>query len=871
MKLGLLSFLLCFLIIINSCSTLKKPDERVSQLAWSSSDPLSVAYQKRREQYKKGNLVINPSFENGRIFTETSVNEFKLEGWDRVGQNVTWVEQASGPNAPKEVNTGRYAIKIVRKRASELDEAEGIISNFIPVIPGNYYFTYNIRLKNILNNKHRLGVQLYDAIVVKILFFDQYKEPIEPGYMNPVSGALIDNSDKSYSFSNYQRIDEFPWGLVRARSYNYPFSEGDVPDKTRYVRLFFGLKGTGTMWLDDVDYHFSKWNFTTLERFKPYFSRKLTVTEKITPTPKVVQKISEITYFDPDRSKPHLPIIILPPNPSPVEQTAAQILQKKIIGVLKKVDRGQKYEVFDVKILENEFNLQAISEASLIFSIGRNKAYEKFQPDLPLASIRNKQQGYIIKAHKIGDSHIVFLFGETALANFYAATTAIQLFENEKCVYHNTSVIDFPDFLNRSFAFKYWKNEIELQTDLQALEQMQLYKLNKVYFGYHRFKKNWYQIDALYRHGVKKAGKICKDRGGMHLAVMVNPYSHLPFEASVEKLSDQMRYTWTHSSPESFRLLKKAFKIGLDAGADTIMLLADDFVPHPGNNRQDYSLYTAEDEKRFINLQNAHAHLINNLKKWIDKDYPGTQFEFCPPWYSNEHIDRSEGKAEGYFQDLVAQIPRKVAIIWTGPTIRSLSVDMADLLRYRSLIDRWPMIWDNTLYARNLETKRYGGYTTYYPGKVRMCNLFEPYDTYRPNDFQAYNHGRRMYTNGNANSEIYKVKYATVADYEWNTTAYNPELSLWKALSKSYGTVGAKEILSFNDIYYGLYEICLRMETEGVNDEDLQKGKALLNQLENSLLKISTILPSQTKLYKELKEFRVRQKKRLENLSLTTN
>ena len=155
-----------------------------------------------------------------------------------------------------------------------------------------------------------------------------------------------------------------------------------------------------------------------------------------------------------------------------------------------------------------------------------------------------------------------------------------------------------------------------------------------------------------------------------------------------------------------------------------------------------------EDKNQFVNLQNAQAHLINKLKQWIDTDYPDTRFEFCPPWYSNEHIDRSDGKAEVYLKELTFQIPQDVAVIWTGPTIRSLSIDMADLHRYKSLIGRWPMIWDNTLYARNLETKRYGGYTTYYPGKVRMCNLFEPYDTYKPKDFQRYNHGRQMYTNG---------------------------------------------------------------------------------------------------------------------------
>ncbi|MBT8373165.1 MAG: beta-N-acetylglucosaminidase domain-containing protein [Deltaproteobacteria bacterium] len=828
---------------------------------------MSITYEKRLGQFEKGNLVTNPSFENGRILTEASGSTFALRGWDKVGQNVTWVEQASGPDAINEVNTGRYAVKIVRKKADEFDEAEGIISKFIPVIPGNYYFTYNIRLKDILNNKYRLGVQLYDAVVVKVLFFDQDKNPIEPGYINPVSGTLIDNSDKGYSFSNYWRIDDFPWGSVRARSYNYPFSEGDLPERTRYVRLFLGLKGTGTMWLDDVDYRFSKWNFTTLERFKPYFDKQLTLAERIIPTPKRFQKVSDVTYYDSRRPNLPLPVIVLPPNPAPAERTAAQILQKKIRAVLDKVTHAQKDKEIKIQVLENDLNFNDIFNAQLVFSIGKSEAYQKVQPDLPLQSIRNKQQGYIIQAQKVGNAHIVFLIGETSLANYYAATTAIQLFENDECVYHNATIVDYPDFLERSFAFSNWKNEKKLQTDLQALERMSLYKMNKVYFGYNRAKKNWYQMDALYLKGVKEAGKVCRQRGGMSLAVMVNPYSHFPFEASVDKLSDQTRNIWTHSSPESFRLLKEVYKTGLDAGADTVMLLSDDFVPHRGNNPQNYSLYTAEDTTRFINLQNAQAHIINNLKIWIDNHYPGIRIEFCPPWYTNEHIDRSEGQAERYFLELSAQIPRDVAIIWTGPTIRSLSVDMADLFRYRSLIGRWPMIWDNTLYARNLETKRYGGYTTYYPDKVRMCNLFEPYDTYRPNEFQDYNHGRRMYTNLNVHSEVNRLKYATVADYEWNTDAYNPELALWKVLCSKYGPAGAKALLHYNDAYYGVYEMCLRMEIEGVNDEYIKKGKVYLAHLDNSLRSISKTLHPQKRLLGELVKLRDRQKRRIEKLS----
>ena len=236
----------------------------------------------------------------------------------------------------------------------------------------------------------------------------------------------------------------------------------------------------------------------------------------------------------------------------------------------------------------------------------------------------------------------------------------------------------------------------------------------------------------------------------MSLGIMVNPYSHFEMWQAEDALSHQARYTWTHAGAESIETLQHVFRLGLEAGADTIMLRADDFVPHEGRNRMNFSLYTPEDRERFVNLQNAQAHVINRLKAWIDRDYPGTRFEFCPPWYLNEFIDRSGGKAEVYMKELAALIPQAIAIIWTGPTVRSLSIDMADLRRYRDLIGRWPMLWDNTLYARNLETDVYGGYTTYYPGKVAMCSLFEPLDADFPAAFHELNDGRHMYVNGSS-------------------------------------------------------------------------------------------------------------------------
>jgi len=858
----------CSFLILNACATIKKTQKKTHRPSpWSTSDPLSIPYDTRFEQFEKGNLVKNPSFETGGIRAGDPANTFILEGWQKVGQNVDWVTQKSELYAVKEVSGGRHSVKIARPKAAELDEAEGIISDYIPVIPGNYYFTYRIRLKDIESNKYRLGVQLYDAVVIKVLFFDEHRQPVDPGYLNPVTGTLIDNSDKSYSFSNYWRIDDFPWGTVRGRSYNYPFTEGDVPDRTRFVRLFFGLKGTGTLWLDDIDYRYSKWNFTALERVKPFFARQLTLEEKIIPTPKSLQWVSDVIYYDAGIPRSLLPVIVLPENPAPAERTAAKILQKQISAILNKFISAKNQHGIKVRVLEKDLHLKNIFRAKLILSIGRNRIYDEVQPDLPLQSISNKQQGYIIKAEQIGNSHVVFLWGETPTGNFNAAATAVQLFENDECIYHNATVIDYPDFLGRSYVFKNWENKKELQNDLAAVERMSLYKLNKVYFGYNRSKKNWHQIDPLYREGVKAAGRVFNEGGVMSLAVMVNPYLHFAMGQSAEELSDQLRYTWTHSSPESFKMLQDVYRIGLEAGADTVMLLSDDFVPHIGKNRQNYALYTWKDKNQFVNLQNAQAHLINKLKQWLDADYPVTRFEFCPPWYSNEHIDRSDGKAEIYFKELTFQIPQDVVVIWTGPTIRSLSIDRADLQRYKSLIGRWPMIWDNTLYARNLETKRYGGYTTYYPGKVKMCNLFEPYDTYTPEDFQQYNHGRQMYTNGSADSEVYKIKYATVADYEWNTAAYNPELSLWKVLCRTYGPAVAEKLIRFSDAYYGIYGICLRMELDGAKNEYVINGQKFLTDLDIFLLGISRALPKNQPLLNELKKFRGKQKTRFEKLS----
>ncbi|MEE4265830.1 MAG: beta-N-acetylglucosaminidase domain-containing protein, partial [Desulfobacteraceae bacterium] len=226
-----------------------------------------------------------------------------------------------------------------------------------------------------------------------------------------------------------------------------------------------------------------------------------------------------------------------------------------------------------------------------------------------------------------------------------------------------------------------------------------------------------------------------------------------------------------------------------------------------------------------------------------------------------------EGRAEAYFEDLVARIPEDIAILWTGPTVRSLTVDKADLKRFRELIGRDPLFWDNTLYARSLEVNRYGGYTTHYPGKVRMCNLFEPFDTYKPSDFQRFNHGAGMYVNGALSGEVYQIKYATVADYLWNPSAYDPERSLWKVLCRDYGVPVARQIIIFNDAYYTFYGTCRRMELEGVDAARIRQGTRQLKHLEKQLQQLIDRMDANHPLVKELSRYCEKQRQRFAKLS----
>jgi hypothetical protein len=55
------------------------------------------------------------------------------------------------------------------------------------------------------------------------------------------------------------------------------------------------------MWIDNVVYRYSKWNFSTLERMQAVSDRRLSPADRIIPTPKSLKPLNDVVYFDPQR------------------------------------------------------------------------------------------------------------------------------------------------------------------------------------------------------------------------------------------------------------------------------------------------------------------------------------------------------------------------------------------------------------------------------------------------------------------------------------------------------------------------------------------------------------------------------------------
>ncbi len=428
---GIPIFLL-LLLTLNAC----RDDDAalLNQSLWTSANSLQIPYHIRQNTLKQGNLIMNASFESGRLFYENGkVRSFDLDGWKRIGENVEWVNIQMNSYNSDEAFEGVHAIKVHRSLAHETEEeGEGIESNFIKVIPGKYELRLMLRLEDILPTKNRLGTKTYDAVSIELHYFDKNKLPVEGKMFNPKTGKYIDNSFKALSLANFWEIEEMPWSEIIGQSCYEQIIDGDVPAETRYIKVFIGLKGTGTLWVDKVDLHYSNRNFSFIERCKPFLDT-VQALDLINPAPKkLIEKQKIMLASEGDTAAPVFNLFF--DNVSGDFQVACKsALQEKM----------EAWNMNAAPFMTSDMQAEK-PRVNLHF-------YLLTEAEAQKADIR--KEGYRIQTLESEIPTIKIQAG-TASGLEYALHTLLQLMHREQPIMQGADVVDYPDISGRGIILE---------------------------------------------------------------------------------------------------------------------------------------------------------------------------------------------------------------------------------------------------------------------------------------------------------------------------------------------------------------------------------------------------------------------------------
>jgi hypothetical protein len=802
-------------VLCSTCS--KKPVPAQTTINWVSQDPLSIPYRIRLQKFEKGNLVRNSSFESGKnLIVDSTGVTYRIDGWQKIGNQVFWVNvELDSIYDIDEASDSIRAVKIHRTVANETDDpGEGIMSDFIKVIPGNYDLSFHIRLNNVSPNRGRLGTRIFDAINIRLLFYDKNKIEITSKAYDPCRKIYIDNSFKGYAFSNFYEIDDLPWSEVIGKSFNVPCTDGDIPDEARYVKIFLGLKGSGTMWIDKVDFRYSEENFSLLERMEKLMDTTLLKQQIIIPQPKKVKKLASIPYFNPKRAPYAVPLICIPENSSVETRQSAILLKLRMEELFKKIVREPvKYNQIRIvtQITADEFG-----NTRLLFSVGNTILFKRFHEILPVNEIAGREQGYFI--YTTPDlSNIVFLYGNEPAGELYAAASAVQLFDNKKLIFHNAQIIDYPDFLQRNIR----TNPFSLKEDIASgfYKQLLMNKINGVYFLINTIQEKNKLNDL---HKIMRILPDYDDLLSYSIFLEVGELS-----SGLEKANESPNILSSGSLKEYLDMIDGTAKI----------IISPDYGPDK----------EAADINPSYDAIEKYAGLIRESANLTARNHFPGGVACVPVWRNNEEMNRSRGKAEIYVSEMRDQLPDNIRFLWNGCNWNGYHTSNADLFRIKSIIGSNPVWLDNSMMYDDVIPE-----TEIHPGKLNLYNLFKPFNNHDIRKLFDNLDTTQVYVNFYPASELDIIRLYTVSDFLWNTKDYDPDVSLWKILNLRYGSACARELVLFADIYATLLRLSVEFKDPVHRQRLIRKAGPLQENLHLHLEAIKEILGRKHRLIKEL-------------------
>ena len=803
-------FMMMLALLWTSCA--KEDKATINKAAWSSRDPLNIPLNRRMSELEAGNMVLNPSFERGRFFND-QFNTFELPGWTEIGNATVWVDTRKEGHHASEVNSGNHAIKISREVSDEVvQQGAGMLSDFIKVIPGNYRLHYSLRVKGLSPYAGRLGSRLQDALNVRIYYYDKNKIRIGGAAKDPVNGIRFDNEFKALPFSGYWKIDSLGWMRTRGISHKFPFADGDLPENPRYIRIFIGLKGTGTVWVDDVDFSYAPYNFSLYERLKHWQDSTFSPYDLLVPQPKDIQPRDGWPLFRSHPEEAH-PVVVIAPDAGPVIRESADMLRRSLAGL------SEKYRRRNISIAEVD-EAENIPDASVVFSLGDNALTRKYRHRLPYKRLNSRPQGYFIHAPE-PEKTIVVVAGNEPVGSYYGVTTLVQLLDAENLRYHHASIVDYPDMKRRGV---YWQAGNSHSENITFLARQ---RFNRIL------------IKAREHH-----------RGSLRRHISQLGDASLQGELFGPGVSLQPRW------PES---MDPDDRSGAVATEEAVYRMVDYARDHHFKNvvlRMDQIKGEGKDSclpeikenvgyNHYRNLLDVHSGLVRNISEKTGGDL---EIAYMPFWHNNRCIIQSHGRGELFLKEFFRKVPPDVDLLWSGPVEHPLLIDPAETAYIRKLTGKNPVFFSQQLHPFSRQT-----FLNAYPGKARMSSLFGHFVVQLPDDLTAPQ-AAGMYGSLAPAGALDRIRAKTLSSGMWNAGRYNPDRTLIKVLVSQYGHSAAMDLLRLNEAYFGLREMFGKIRSKETKAKFVRSAENFKNQVDELISRLKPRLED-TELWPAIEQF----------------
>lgn len=792
-----LFFKLFLILIFIIAGCIKEEKTSLKKGVWSSNNPLNIPYRRRLNELESGNKLANGSFEKGRYFKD-NYNTFEINGWKEMQGGITWVDKKRNTFNDSKIYKGTKALKLEKKFIDETENKHvGILSDFIKVIPGKYDLSFRIKLENIQPVKQRFGSRLMETVNIRVNFYDKNKIKLNGNMVNPITGLEFNNEFKAFPFSAYWQIDSMDWSQARGISYKFPFTDGIIPNETRYVRLYFGLNGTGTIWLDDISFKYSSDNFSVKEKTEPLFSNKMDQVDLLLPTPQHVEKKSFLTL---NKGTDKTRIAIITP------EVRDPIIAEKIARLNERIVTLSDDKAIEVSVISSE-DKNHFSGQSIVFSIGQNFLSKEYMDSLPYDEIKNQEQSYFIKCFSHADKHMIFLDGKSRSGLNYSLQTLYQLFDDERNGYYMADVIDYPDVKKRGLLSAISKS---LQEDARYFSDLRLT---------HIFFENDSLSNQLYSNNIKHLKKIT-EHNSLTPGISLNLYNCI--DQNNRQLSGDQQI---------IKVLKEKVGIAKKHGYNNILIRAD-----MDQFSCDFSFKDNTNKLKYRNLLDYHSEVLKEVRLSALND---TRISFLPSWSNSQCIRRSRGKGELYLSELHKKTSSSINFGWKGPDDPFYKMDDIEINYIEQILSKYPFLFFTNVNPQSKDIFD-NDFISTFPGRARNCSMFSHFNLQLPDKFYAKISDSQCLIQHHRDNIFEKIRIASYADYLWNPDNYNPERSLFIILSKYFGQDNAINLVKFNDLIYAVYERYVKsMNLENTKKFYRSAGEYMnqLNSVYNQLIK----------------------------------